>query len=403
MSDYARIRNCRICGSFDLREYLNLGKQPLANGLLSSPEIVPPKYPLEVLYCKNCSLSMLSVVVDPKIMYKDYPYQSSVSDTFRNHCGEMARTIKRYVKSNSAVLDIASNDGCLLQEFKKEGYFTIGVEPSKNLCEIAESKGISTINDFWGKHLIPRVPAVHVITATNVFAHVDDLKGFVEAVRDSLKQDGIFIIEVPYLYSLFSQNQFDTIYHEHLSYFLFDPIRVLLESCGMRAFRVDRIPIHGGSIRIYASKGHITPDDSVAEIEDFEWENRMYKFETYKKYAKNLKCLKDHFVSLLKDFRNRKKKVMGYGASAKGISLMNYCGINASHIQSIVDDTPSKQGKFTPGSVIPIVGRDNFDTNHPDYIALLSWNFSAELKSKTKAHKNRGGKYIIPIPQVRIE
>ena len=403
MTDYKRVRNCRVCGSFDLREYLDLGKQPTPNKLLSSKNEEFPRYPLEVLYCTQCSLSMLSVVVSPEIMYKDYPYQSSVSSTFKAHCSELAIKLKKYFSKKPLVLDIASNDGCLLGEFKNNGFDVIGVEPAKNLSDIANGKGIKTINSFWGEHLTRKIPLCDVITATNVFAHVDDLGSFTRAVTNTLSENGIFVLEVPYLFDLLSNNQFDTIYHEHLSYFLFNPIRRILELSGMRAFRVERIPIHGGSIRVYASKDGRIPDDSVAEIEDLEYASGLHSFRTYKKYTKNLKNLKDYFVSLLKDLKNQKKKVMGYGASAKGISLMNYCGIDSSHISEIVDDTPSKQGKFTPGGAIPIVSKDRFDTNHPDYIALLSWNFSAELKEKTKGHKLRGGKYIVPIPQVRIE
>jgi len=425
--DYKFITNCRVCGSANLRKYLDLGRQPLANGLLNSPE-TPRKYPLQVLFCQECSLSQLSIVIDPKIIYKNYPYHSSVSETFKNHCREMAITIKKmyensypekvgtlkkdikgrsYVTdsiSKPFVVDIASNDGCLLEEFKAQNYYVMGVEPSKNLAQISNKKGISTVNGFWEKESAKGVPSCDVITATNVFAHVDDIKSFLELAKSKLRlyTKGIMVVEVPYLLNLIEQIQFDTIYHEHLSYFLVRPLRIIFKRIGIPIFKVEQYPIHGGSIRIYASPYERKEHQSVKEMEEKERAAGLYQFKTYTRYAKKVRDIRDHMVSLLKDLKSQGKKIAAYGASAKGISLMNYCGITNTDISYIADDTKAKQGKYAPGCNIPIVSKDHFDSNHPDFIALLPWNFADELMAKTKKFKLKGGKYIIPIPQVRL-
>ena len=404
--EYRYIKGCRICGSGNLNKYLDLGKQPLANALLSKNSLDQKKYPLQVLFCNNCALSQLSVVVDPRVLYSDYPYHSSVSKTFKKHCRQMASDIKKlFPKTKPLVVDIASNDGCLLEQFKNEGYYVMGIEPCKKLAKKANERGISTIDDFWNKESAARVPACNVITATNVFAHVDDVKEFVRLAKNNLKMfpKGVLVIEVPYLANLIKHNQFDTIYHEHLSYFLFTPLKNLFSSLGIPIFRVEEHSIHGGSLRIYASQHDRDEEDSVMEFVENERNSGLLNFLTYKKYSKEVNRIKESFMSLLHDMRAHNKTVAAYGASAKGISLMNYCGVTNTDISYIADDTPEKQGKFAPGCGIPIVSRDRFDTNAPDYMVLTAWNFSSEMKEKTADYRRRGGRYIVPIPNVRIE
>lgn len=409
--DYKRLTRCRVCGSKDLKKYLDLGKQPLANSLLSFKDSPVKRYPLEVLFCKDCALSQLSIVVDPEILYSNYPYNSSISETFKEHCRGMAFSLKTIYQFNTdikgqkpLVLDIASNDGCLLEEFRKADFYVMGIEPATNLANKADIKNISTINGFWNDETATRVPPCDIITATNVFAHVDDVKKFIQLASKILcaRTKGFMVIEVPYLYNLILKNQFDTIYHEHLSYFLLRPLKILFEACGSKIFKVEQYPIHGGSLRIYASPYKYIEHGSVKKLEAFEKEKKLYEFSTYIKYKKKVTELKDSFSNLLEDLKKRKKMVMAYGASAKACMLMNSCNIDSTYIHSVVDDTIDKQNKFIPGCGIPIVSRDHFDTNHPDYIALMSWNFSDELMAKTASHKKRGVKYIVPIPEVRI-
>src|SRR3989338_6027440 len=259
---YKKIKRCRVCGSKDLVKYLDLGKNPLANSVVNPKDMgkSEPKFLLGVLYCNNCSLSQLSVVVDPKILFSRYVYRSSISKTFQAHCAEMADNVISLLGSRKKelVVDIASNDGCLLEQFKKKGFMVIGVEPAENIAKIANSKGIETLCKFWddgaAKTILEKYGKAKVITATNVFAHVDDLNSFLRAVSILLDKNGLFIIEVPYLYDLLAKNEFDTIYHEHLSFFLVKPLGILLDRNKLRIFKVEKHSIHGGSLRILASK-----------------------------------------------------------------------------------------------------------------------------------------------------
>lgn len=403
MKDFKVVQNCRVCGSDRLREYLDLGKAPLANSLLPSLDYECGKYPLEVLFCEVCSLSQLSIVINPEIMYRNYPYHSSVSETFKKHCSEMAVKLKPLMnEEDPLVVDIASNDGCLLEHFRLAGYEVLGVEPAANLVEISRGKGIEIVHDFWSEESSNLASGANLIAATNVFAHVDDVWSFLGGVKKALVSDGIFVMEIPYLYNILSKNQFDTIYHEHLSYFLLKPLKILFESCGMRIFKVEQYDIHGGSIRVYASKDNRHPDESVAKMLEFEEEHGLYDYSTYKALSGRVIKTKEALLSLLNDLKAQDKKVMAYGAAAKGISLLNACGIDATQIQSIADDTPDKQGKFAPGCGIPIVDSSNFLESKPDYIVLLPWNFAEELIRKTKDYDLNGVKYIMPIPQPMV-
>lgn len=399
---YKEVKSCRVCHSVKLKKYLDLGEQPLVNSLVENAR----KYPLQVLFCEECNLSQLSVVVNPELLYKDYPYHSSVSKTFQNHCRGMAIEAKSYFDDgyDPMVIDIASNDGCLLEQFKKEGYYTMGVEPADNLAKEANKKGINTVNAFWDRETATRVPACDVITATNVFAHVDDIRSFLSCVRGKLKvfSKGMLIVEFPYLPNLIEGNQFDTIYHEHLSYFLLKPIQILFDSCGLNIFRVDKTSIHGGSIRIWATPYSREVEPSVQAVLDEEEKNGYYNLNTYLNFSNNVEFVKRQLKEKLREIAMGMETVMGYGASAKGAMLLNVCGIEKHDIISIVDETPDKIGKVIPGIGIPIVGFEHFDVVQPDYILLLAWNFKKELILKTVNHKINRGQYIVPIPKVEI-
>lgn len=409
---FKQVTRCRICNSPHLHSYLNLGETPLANGLVSSTTDEVTKYPLKVLFCDFCSLSQLSIVVDPKIMYSEYHYRSSVSQTFKNHCRDMALHLKEMFKVDfPKMVDIASNDGALMREFQKVGYAVMGVEPARNLnwpyCggEPPVERPLPVIDAFWS-HDVTKLYTVglgrDIITATNVFAHVDDLGDFLAGVREWLTDKGVFVVEVPYLYDLLSKHQFDTIYHEHLSYFLLKPLQILFDYCQLPIFRVERHPIHGGSLRIFASKNAHPVEKSVDDLIEFEIANNLYDFFTYEHFSNEVTQVRDDLVILLENLKAQGKKVMGYGASAKGCNLLNFSRLDSSHIKMIVDDTPDKQGKFIPGCNIPIVDFSHFNKEQPDYILLLAWNFAAELIAKTTLQSDRGCKYIVPIPKVDV-
>lgn len=407
---YKRIKRCRICNSKNIVKYLDLGKMPLANSLIEQKNINKKEmeFPLEALYCKDCSLSQLSIVVNPKILFSKYVYRSSISKTFQEHCAQMAEKIREMIKPSQSELavDIASNDGCLLQQLKKKEFKVLGVEPAKNLAEVANSNGIETLCSFWNREnaikILNKYGEAKVITATNVLAHVDDLNAFLEAVKILLSKDGQFIVEVPYLHDLLIKNEFDTIYHEHLSYFLVKPLKKLYENRGLNIIGIEQYPIHGGSLRIYASKNNSEENKRIRDFIKLEQREKLYDVKTYLNFYERVKKVRKDFLNLLINLKNENKKIAAYGASAKGNTLLNYCKINQNLIRFIVDDTPIKQDKLAPGSRIPIKDASYLERNKPDYIVLLAWNFAKELIQKTERHRKRGGKYIIPIPSVRI-
>ena len=408
---YIRMEKCRICNSKNLVKYLDLGRTPLANSLIepgdkNNKEI---NYPLEVLYCEDCYLSQLSIVVNPEILFSRYIYRSSISKTFQAHCTEMVEKIIERMEPNECglVVDIASNDGCLLQKFRNSGFKTLGIEPAKNLTDIANSKGIETICSFWNRKTANKILKKHggarIITATNVLAHVDNLNEFLIAVKILLEKNGLFVVEVPYLYDLLTKNEFDTIYHEHLSYFLIKPLKKLYEKFGLSIISIKKYPIHGGSLRIYASKDRLNADKSIRNFIDLENKENLYDGKTYKNFNKRVKKVKKDLLELLKELKNKNKKIAAYGASAKGNTLLNYCSIDEKLISFIIDDTPEKQNNFAPGSRIKIVDASYLEKEKPDYLLLLAWNFTKEIKQKTKKVYKRKIKYIIPIPTVRVE
>ena len=406
---YRKLTRCRICGSKDLTKYLDLGTMPLANSLLDEKDIDAKEnmFPLEVLYCSNCSLSQLSIVVDPRILFSNYVYRSSISKTFQDHCKNMAEAVSEIFRGkNNLVVDIASNDGCLLEQFKDCGFKVLGIEPAENLARIANSTGIETIGLFWNvdaaKKVLKKYGRAKVITATNVLAHVDEVNDFLKGVHMLLDDDGLFIVEAPYLYDLLAKNEFDTIYHEHLSYFLVKPLIMLYEKNGLAINRIEKFPIHGGSLRIYASKNKSNAHESVNEFLSLEKSANLYGIDTYKSFDKKAKKVREDLIKLLTELKRQNKKVAAYGASAKGNTLLNYCNATKDMIKFIIEDTPEKQNKLAPGSRIPIKDASYLDRENPDFIVLLAWNFAKEIMQKTEKYKQRGGRYIIPIPEVKI-
>jgi len=413
--DFRKVEYCRICKSSNILSYLYLGSVPLANSL-SDSQSHQKTYPIEVLLCQDCYLSQLNIVVDPKIMYSDYAYHSSISETFKKHCYDLAIKLKTefHPSEYPLVMDIASNDGCLLTQFKKAGFQRfLGFEPAKNLAsepygwqkgELPTSLGIPVHNDFFCEKSASRCMAAgraDFIIAQNVLAHVDDLDDFLRGIKLCTYDDvkAVFIAEFPYMGDLIANTQLDTIYHEHLSYFLLKPLVHLFNTHNLPIFRVERLPIHGGSIRIYASKNHYPVESSVTELLESEQANGLYNPSTYVDFSVNTYAIGEDLLQWLEDIYDEGKKIMGYGASAKGISLLNYFGIGNDRIHSIVDETPYKQGKLTPGSQIPIVDFSHFEKEKPDYILLLAWNFAPELIAKTK---HLGAKYLVPIPEVKL-
>jgi len=406
------VSNCRVCGNSNLQTYLDLGMLPLANNLAPSATAAKSmqRFPMQVQYCDDCSLSQLSVVVDPKEMFSHYTYRSSINKGYIKHCREMARSVGAalHLQASDLVVDIAGNDGALLAEFKDElGVSVLNVDPAENISKIAIERGIPTINDFWSSDIAKTILADHgcpkLITATNVFAHVDDMRGFVEAAKNCLHEQGALMLEFPYGVDFIENREFDTIYFEHLSYVLIEPVRRLAESLGMTVFDVQKQDIHGGTVRVFI--GHKDAHDvtaSVGKFLDYEKQNGFHDFAIYQAWNQEIDELVAELRTELRALKSEGVKIAAFAASAKGNTLMNACQLDGTTIDYIVDDTPEKIGKYSPGTGIPIVNREVLAKEPPDYLVMLAWNFAKELIVSTKEYEKNGGRYIIPIPAFRV-
>ena len=403
------VRSCRVCGGTALRKYLDLGMMPLANNLAPSAAaaLQMNRYPMQVQFCETCALSQLTVVIDPREMFSHYTYRSSVSRGYANHCREMARSAgaRLTLGHDDLVVDIAGNDGTLLSEFAEElGVKVLNVDPAANIAKIAEERGVPTINEFWSASVAQRIVEDHapakLITATNVFAHVDDVQGFVAAAAECLANDGALMLEFPYGVDFIEHREFDTIYFEHLSYVLIQPVVRLASTAGLEVFAVEKQDIHGGTVRVYL--GHQGVHDVESSVEDFLAREKAEGFHDPARYLawnKEVDALIRNLASALRELKEAGSKVAAFAASAKGNTLLNACQLDRRTIAYIVDDTPEKIGRYSPGTGIPIVDRSALAEDPPDYLVILAWNFAREIIDSTADY---GGKYIIPIPAFEI-
>jgi len=403
------VRKCRVCGGERLVKYLDLGMMQLANNLAPSALEARQmnRFPMQVQYCEECSMSQLTVVVDPREMFSHYTYRSSVAKGYVEHCRNMAASVRASLDlvSDDLVVDIAGNDGTLLVEFKdKLGVRVLNVDPAENIAKIAEERGIPTITEFWSMEIADRILAEHgrpkLITATNVFAHVDDVRGFVSAAKHCLHEDGALMLEFPYGVDFIEHREFDTIYFEHLSYVLIEPVRQLAARTGLEVFDVQKQDIHGGTVRVFIGvAGKHVVQSAVAEFIDAEQDGGFHEASRYKEWSQEIDQLIDDLTSELKALKEKGAKIAAFAASAKGNTLLNACRLDRRTIAYIVDDTPEKIGRFSPGTGIPIVDRSVLEADPPDYLVILAWNFAREIMDNTTDYD---GKYIIPIPAFKI-
>lgn len=402
---------CRICGSTTLYKYLDLGSTPLANSYLKKEDLAKPEFSEELALqvCTTCGLSQLTKVVHPDLMFKNYLYVSSTTQTFRDHCVEMAATTGKVadLKTGDLVMDIASNDGCMLSKFQDLGMSVIGVDPAENLAAEANAAGIRTLCAYWSpsiaNDIVARFGRPKVITATNVFAHVDDLHSFVQAVDVCMAKRGIFVIECPYAVEFIKKNEFDTAYHEHLSYIGITPLTKLMGKYGMQVFDVDYFEhLHGGTIRVYVSRVHdFEVSRRVGEYLDRETKFGITTKTPYDAFAQRVLLNKKQLVELLEKEVAKGKVIWTYGASAKGNTLLNFFGITNKLVPVSIDDNPKKWEYYAPGSRLRITGIDELKTAKVDYLLLLAWNFQSEIMRRCKA-VNYGGGYILPVPGPKI-
>jgi SAM-dependent methyltransferase len=397
---------CRSCGSEGLATFLSLGLMPLANGLLTRAQLdqPEPRFPLEVAFCAACSLVQITETVPPEQLFRSYAYQSSMSDTIVRSASALAERLiaSRRLDPRSLVVEVGSNDGCLLQNYTRGGIPVLGIEPARNIAEIAEQKGVRTLSEFFGPALARRLAAEYgqadIIHANNVFAHIPDLNGAAEAMACLLKPDGRAVIEVPYVKDLIDHVEFDTIYHEHVFYFSLTALVRLFARHALVVADVERIPIHGGTLRLFVGRPEgAVPSGAVRGLLDEEARYGLDVVAFYQDFGHAVEGVRRTLVSQLARLKAEGKRIAAYGASAKGATLLNYCGIGPDTLDFVVDRNPIKQGHYMPGVHVSIRPVAAVLDDMPDYLLLLTWNFAEEIVAQQEEYVRRGGRFILPL------
>jgi len=403
---------CRMCGKTNLHKFLDLGATPPADDFRRAEQLQEPEtyFPLQVFMCADCGLAQLGHVVPPEVLYRqDYPYEASTTAAGRAHWARMAQEIVKRLRlaPGKLVVDIGSNVGVLLGAFRDAGMRVRGVDPAPNIAEIARSHGIDTICTFFGVDAAAQIlkedgPA-SVITGTNVFAHIDDLRAFMRGIDLLLSPDGTLIIEAPYLANLIAYTEYDTIYHEHLSYLSVRPLVSFFDSCDMEVFDVEQVEIHGGSLRVFVGRrGRHPVTSDVSRLLAQEAETCLHAPETLQTFAKTVEQNRRELVWLLHRLKADGKKIAGVSAPAKGMTLLNYCKIDGHILDFVTEKSPLKIGRFTPGARLPVVPDDQLTREQCDYGLLLAWNFADEIIRNLDGFRRQGGRFIIPIPAPRV-
>lgn len=402
---------CRGCNGNDLVMFLSLGEVPLANSFLRADQLGNSelRFPLEVFFCRTCALVQLLHVVNPEVLFSNYIYRSGTNRTIEQHNAGLAQAAVSELRlgGNDLIAEIASNDGSLLQSFREHGVRVVGVEPAKNIAQLAREAGIETIEEFFDARAADALVRTHglasVVIANNVLAHVDATQEFLLCCRKILRPQGRVIIEVPYLVEMIQRMEYDTIYHEHLCYFSVSSLMPLFSYAGLALDRIDRVEIHGGSLRLWAKhaggQGH-APE--VRELAEKEAAAGLRELRPYQEFAGRVRSHREKLLSLLRRLKDEGKSIVGYGAPAKGNTLLCYCGIGTDFLPYTVDMSPLKVGFFTPGSHIPVCSFDRIFREQPDYVLLLAWNFAPEIMKTLDSYRKRGGRFILPIPEPTI-
>jgi hypothetical protein len=403
---------CRSCGSAALQTVIDLGVQPLANSYIRPEHLMrmEPHHPLLVLRCTQCHLVQVPPVVHEGEIFSDYLYFSSFSRSWLDHAARYCVMIipRLRLNANSFVVEIASNDGYLLQNMVRAGIPCLGVDPAENVAKAAREKGVPTEVAFFGRETAQRLAGqgrkADLIAANNVMAHVPELNDFIAGLSILLKSDGVITVEFPHLKNLVEQNQFDTIYHEHYSYFSLIAVDAAFRRHGLVIFDVDQIPTHGGSLRIYAAHASanrtITP--AVIALLSEERAAGYERPEIYARFAERVVETKSRLLEFLMNARREGKRVVAYGAPAKGNTLLNFCGARSEYIAFTVDASPHKQNHYLPGTRIPIRAPDAIRASKPDYVLILPWNLKDEIESQMADVRGWGGKFVVPIPELAI-
>lgn len=406
-----KLNKCRICGSQDLRIFLDLGKTALANSFIKKSELSKKedKFPLAVYFCETCKLSQLTHIVNPEILFRDYVYFSSGMPVLPQHFKDYAKdVVKRFATTKGdLVVEIGSNDGILLLAIKNLGVRVLGIDPAINIAKVANQRGVETLPIFFSQKAASKIrkkygPAKALI-GNNVVAHINDHHDLVKGAKQLLSEDGVFIFEAPYLVDMFKNYTFDTIYHEHLSYLSLRPLVELFKKYNMEIFDAKIFPVQGNSLRVFAgNKGQHKIFPSVKKLLDKEKRLKMDQFTTYIRLAKKVHQMKDQTIKLLAKLRKNGKTIAGYGAPAKGNTLLAFYKIGTNLLDFVTEGLPSKIGLFTPGTHIPVVDIEKARKNPPDYYLLLAWNYKDAILQKEQDFIKRGGKFIMPVGKVGI-
>jgi SAM-dependent methyltransferase len=405
-------RICRLCEAPLSRTFVDLGMSPLCESFLTVDQAdqMEPYFPLHVLVCDRCLLVQLQEYVKPEHIFTEYAYFSSYSTSWVEHARQYCVMIKERLSlgPTSQVFEIASNDGYLLQHFLPLGVPVMGIEPAANVAEAARRKNVPTMVEFFGIELARRLVGegrrADLIVGNNVLAQVPDLNGFVAGMAHLVKPDGVITLEVPHLQRLIEENQFDTIYHEHFSYFSLIAFDQLAARHGLKVFDVEELPTHGGSIRVYLAhhESRHAPAGSVARLRAVEHSLGFHEIGAYTTFAPKVHSTKRRLLSFLIDCKDKGKRICGYGAPGKGNTLLNYCGIGTDFLDFTVDRNPHKHGRLTPGMHVPIRPVSELDTYRPDYLLVLPWNLRQEIAAQMRHTAEWGCKLIVPIPEIRV-
>lgn len=407
---FRRIEGCRSCGRDALETVLDLGITPLADRILNgtTARLPEPLCPLTVVACGECGLLQILETVAPHVLFGvDYPYYSSVSEALLAHFRGTVAAVRdrKRLDERSLVIELASNDGYLLQNYVKAGVRVLGVDPADGPVSEARSKGVETLHAFFTRELAEQLASAEmradVVHANNVLAHVADTNGFVAGISTILADNGLAVIECPYVRDLIDHCEFDTIYHQHLCYFSLCALDRLFRRHDLFINDVERVPIHGGSLRLYIEK-HEAPSQSVTTLLDAEHRSGVDSVQYFRNFAARVSDVKAGLRRLLDELKAQGKSIVGYGAAAKACTLLAYVGIDSADLSCIVDRSSFKQGKLFPGNRLPIHAPQWLLDHQPDFVLLLSWNFADEILQQQAEYRRRGGKFIVPIPEPRV-